>query len=164
MLRFYDRLITGLAGLSGITLFVVAAMIMVDVALRNLDQRPPQAISALSEYALLYATMAAAPWLARSGEHVVIQTLTGNLPVKLQAFLRKIILVLATLLCLILAFAALGMAIESYGRGDVDVRSIDLPRWLLFVPLASGFALLAVEFLRLLILGRTVSDDPLEGF
>ena len=165
MLRFHDRLIAALAGLAGITLFVIAGMIVVDVTLRNLGLRPPQAISALTEYALLYATMAAAPWLARCGGHVTIQTLTGRLPAKRhKSSLRKIILMLATLLCLVLAFAALGMAIESFGRGDVDVRSIDLPRWLLFAPLAAGFALLAVEFLRLLIVGDPAPDHPAEGF
>ena len=164
MLRFYDRFIGGLAGLAGVTLLVIAGMIVVDVTLRNLGMQPPQAISALTEYALLYATMAAAPWLLRSGGHVTIHSLTDRLPSGIQATLRRMILILAILLCLTLALAATGMAIESFGRGDVDVRSIDLPRWLLFAPLALGFALLAAEFLRLLILGEPVSERQGEGF
>ncbi len=164
MLHLYDRLIGGLAALAGVTLFAIAAMIVVDVTLRNLGMQPPQAISALTEYALLYATMAAAPWLLRSGGHVTIHSLTAQLPTGAQVILRRAILVLAILLCLTLAFAASGMAIESFGRGDVDVRSIDLPRWLLFLPLALGFALLAAEFLRLLILGEPVSERQGEGF
>ena len=164
MLRVYDRVIAALAALAGITLFVMAAMIVIDVVMRNVGLRPPQAISALTEYALLYATMAAAPWLVRSGGHVTIQTLTGRLPSGIQAILRRIIVTVAVLLCLTLTVAALGMAIESFGRGDVDVRSIDLPRWLLFAPLAAGFLLLGTEFLRLLILGDTRPDQPSEGF
>ena len=164
MLRVYDRVIAALAALAGITLFVIAAMIVIDVIMRNIGLRPPQAISALTEYALLYATMAAAPWLVRSGGHVTIKTLTGRLPEGTQAILRRIILAMVVLLCLILAAAGLGMAIESFGRGDVDVRSIDLPRWLLFAPLAAGFLLLATEFLRLLILGDTHAERTSEGF
>jgi len=164
LLRLYDRLIAALAGLAGVTLFVIAGMIVVDVTLRTLGMRPPQAISALTEYALLYATMAAAPWLARSGGHVTIHTLTGRLPPGVQAVLRRIILITASILCLVLAGAALGMAVESFGRGDLDVRSIDLPRWLLFAPLALGFLLLAAEFFRLLVLGETVSEGTSEGF
>lgn len=164
MLRVYDRVIAALAALAGVTLFVIAAMIVIDVIMRNIGLRPPQAISALTEYALLYTTMAAAPWLVRSGGHVTIQTLTGRLPAGIQTALRSIILMTVVLLCVILTVAASGMAIESFGRGDVDVRSIDLPRWLLFAPLAVGFLLLATEFLRLLILGDTPPDQPSEGF
>ncbi len=164
MLHFYDRLIGGLAGLAGISLFVIAAMIVVDVTLRTFGMQPPQAISALTEYALLYATMAAAPWLVRTGGHVTIHSLTGRLPLGVQAMLRRAVLALATLLCVTLALAATYMAIESFGRGDVDVRSIDLPRWLLFLPLALGFLLLAAEFLRLLFLGGAEPAQPGEGF
>ncbi|MEZ5931198.1 MAG: TRAP transporter small permease [Alphaproteobacteria bacterium] len=164
MLRFYDRFIAALAGLAGVTLFVIAAMIVLDVTMRTLGLRPPQAISALTEYALLYATMAAAPWLVRTGGHVTITTLTDRLPSGMRTLLRRIILVMSIVLCLALSLAAFGMAIESFGRGDVDVRSIDLPRWSLFAPLAAGFLLLASEFLRLLILGTPVSEAAGEGF
>jgi TRAP-type C4-dicarboxylate transport system permease small subunit len=163
LLRLYDRLIAGLAGLAGISLFVIAAMIVVDVVLRNIGLRPPQAISALTEYALLYATMAAAPWLVRTGGHVTIQTLTERLPDGLHANLRRIILITAVLLCLVLSIAALGMAIESFNRGDVDVRSIDLPRWLLFAPLAFGFLLLAAEFLHMMVVREPAPQGSGEG-
>jgi len=164
LLRLYDRFIAALAGLAGVTLFVMAAMIVIDVTMRNLGMRPPQAISALTEYALLYATMAAAPWLARSGGHVTIHTLTGQLPASAQSWLRRVVLIMAVILCLTLSIAAFVMAIESFGRGDVDVRSIDLPRWLLFLPLAVGFLLLAAEFFRLLIRGDEDVERPSEGF
>ena len=91
-------------------------------------------------------------------------SLTDQLPAGIQAALRQIVLALAGLICVVLAIAATGMALESFGRGDVDVRSIDLPRWLLFAPLAAGFALLAAEFFRLLILGDPVTEGPGEGF
>lgn len=164
MLKAYDRLIAGLAAAAGVTLFIMAAMIVVDVIMRNLDLRPPQAISALTEYALLYATMAAAPWLVRTGGHVTIQTLTERLPIAIRDRLRQVMLMIAVLVCLLLAAAATGMAAESFGRGDVDVRSIDLPRWLLFLPLALGFFLLAAEFLRLLFVGDPSQELPEEGF
>ena len=144
--------------------FLMAAMIVVDVTLRNLDLRPPQAISALTEYALLYATMAAAPWLVRTGGHVTIHTLTDCFSQGVQTALRRFILIASIFLCLILAIAAFGMTIESFRRGDIDVRSIDLPRWLLFAPFAFGFSLLAAEFLRLLVLGRIEPKNISEGF
>ena len=163
MLRLYDRLIAGLAGLAGIALFVIAAMIVVDVVLRNIGLRPPQAISALTEYTLLYATMAAAPWLVRTGGHVTIQTLTERLPNGVRSALGRVILIAAVLLCLVLSIAALNMAVESFSRGDVDVRSIDLPRWLLFAPLALGFLLLAAEFLRMMVIREPAPQGPGEG-
>ena len=107
LLWLYDRLIIGLAQLAGLMLLAIAAAIVYDVALRNLGFRPPQAISALTEYALLYVTMAAGPWLVRTGGHVTIRTLTDNLPEGFRAALERVVLGGAILLSLLLAGAAL---------------------------------------------------------
>ena len=57
--------------MDGLVLFasaLIAAdclLIVVDVSLRNLGMQPPAYTVALTEYSLLYMTMAAAPWLVR---------------------------------------------------------------------------------------------------
>ncbi len=45
------------------------------------------------------------------------------------------------------------LSIASHQRGDMDVRAIDIPRALLYLPLFIGFALMTSEFVRFL-LGR----------
>ena len=55
-------------------------LIVVDVTLRNLGQQPPAYTVALTEYSLLYMTMAASPWLVRERAWIVVEVLTVRPP------------------------------------------------------------------------------------
>ena len=61
----YTRLIEGLATLSGLMIAGVCLLIVYDVIARNIGLQPPASTVALTEYALLYFTMGAGPWLVR---------------------------------------------------------------------------------------------------
>ena len=50
------------------------------------------------------------------------------------------------------------LAMEAWSRGEIEIRSLAMPRALLFAPLAIGFGLMATEFLRLVIKGEAVTD------
>ena len=67
----YAALILGLAGIAGVVLAMMCTLIIFDVTLRNLGLQPPRATVAITEYALLYFTMFAAPYLVRTRGHVV---------------------------------------------------------------------------------------------
>ena len=54
------------------------------------------------------------------------------------------------------------LALEGWQRGEIEIRSLYMPRWLLFAPLTIGFGLMAVEFLRLAFRGETVTDQNLQ--
>ena len=41
--------------------------------------------------------------------------------------------------------------VETIGSQELDIRSIDMPKWILFVPFPLGFTLVAIEFLRYLL-------------
>ena len=42
--------------------------------------------------------------------------------------------------------------------GEVEIRSLDMPRWALFAPVTLGFSMMAVEFTRCLIRGDSMSQ------
>jgi hypothetical protein len=44
-------------------------------------------------------------------------------------------------------------------RGEIEIRSLEIPRAFLFAPLAIGFALMGCEFLRLALKGEAVTDQ-----
>jgi hypothetical protein len=52
--------------------------------------------------------------------------------------------------------------IESIQRGEIEIRSLEMPREFLFAPLVVGFGLMAIEFLRLALLGQGVSDQNVQ--
>ncbi len=162
MIRFYDRLIHGLAVFAGLLIAAVCTLIAWDVTARNFGLRPPASTLALTEYALLYFTMAAAPWLVRERAHIVVEVLYQHFPAPLQYWLDRLIVFGCAAICALVAALAVMLMVEAIGRGEIDVRSMDTPRWLLFLPLAVGFALMSIEFLRLLWLGETLCSPEAE--
>jgi TRAP-type C4-dicarboxylate transport system permease small subunit len=160
--RAYDALIAGLVAAAAATMAAVAGLIVWDVVARNLGMRPPDSTVALTEYAMLYVTMAVAPALVRSRGHVVIEALHQRLPAGVRRPLDRAILAFCALVSLAVALLAALLAAEASGRGEIDVRSFDLPRAALFLPLVAGFGLMATEFLRLLARGENLMRPPAE--
>ena len=88
--RAYDNLIMALALLAGVMIASVFFFIVFDVTLRTTGFRPPEFVSAVSEYVLLYVTMLAAPWLVRERGHVRIGSFLSFAPPHFQRLADQI--------------------------------------------------------------------------
>lgn len=148
ILKAFDVLIRALAGLACALLALVFMAIVYDVVVRTLGFQPPYWVSALTEYALLFMTMLAAPWLVRRKAHVFVTSLLTVLPQSARWLAGKLVYVGCIAICLGISYYAASMGLEAFRLGEFDVRSIDMPRWLLFASLPLGFGLCAVEFAR----------------
>jgi len=151
IIKGYNYLLNGLAVGSGIAIFCAFLMIVLDVTLRILGFAPPTITIAVVEYILLYFTILAAPWLVRQKGHVFIDAVTQFLPPLVKKLLAKAVYVVCICSALIFCWHSLGLLIETYTEGMLDVRGIDMPQWLLFAPMPLCFLLVAVEFGRFLI-------------
>ena len=169
IIRIYDQLITTLALIASFVIGAVFLLIVVDVCMRTAGFRPPIFTSAVSEYSLLYVTMMAAPWLVRERGHVRIDSFASYLPTGARKLLERALVVVCIALCLLASFLSAEFAIDFWQKGEIDIRSIEIPRSLLFVPMVLGFILCAVEFTRILIIGETLTApdngeiSPYEG-
>lgn len=150
MSRLYDRLIHGLATFAGMVIAGACLLIAYDVLARNLGMQPPASTVALTEYALLYFTMAAAPYLVRTKGHIVVEVVYQRLPGSAQRRIDVAILIVCATVSLVIAVLAGLLLVEAVVNEEIEIRSLDAPRWILFVPLVIGFLLMAIEFLRLL--------------
>ena len=160
--RAYTRLIEGLAMLSGLIIAGVCLLVVWDVIARNLGMQPPASTVALTEYALLYFTMMAAPWLVRTRGHIVVEVMHSRLPGNIRKHVDKAIVVICLLVSATVAGLATLLLIEALKRGEVEIRSMEMPRALLFAPLTIGFGLMTMEFLRLLVRNEAVTDQNLQ--
>jgi TRAP-type C4-dicarboxylate transport system permease small subunit len=151
--RFYDRAITGLAVTGGISLVIITIAIIIDVVLRNTGFRPSQSTSALVEYVMLYSTMAAAPWLVRKNGHVAITSFIERLPDGLRFLAGRAVLILCIIVLGLLSWRSCAVGLEMLASNSVDMRSINIPSWVLYAMLAIGFGLMTLEFLRMLFRG-----------
>ena len=156
--RLYTRLIEGLAAAAGLIVAAVCLLIVYDVIARNLGLQPPASTVALTEYALLYFTMAAAPWLVRPRGHTVVEVLHARLTGNTRRVADKLILLICIGTSALIALLAAILAFEAFSRGEIEIRSLAMPRGWLFMPLAIGFGLMTSEFVRLLLRGEAVHD------
>ena len=136
--RAYHVLIHGLAGFAGALIGALCLLIAWDVIARNLGLQPPASTVALTEYALLYFTMAAAPYLVRMRGHIIVEVLYRRVDAQKRRWLDRAVLTLCVVICALMA-------------------TLDTPRWLLFLPLVVGFGLMGTEFLRLLVRGESLA-------
>jgi TRAP-type C4-dicarboxylate transport system permease small subunit len=160
--RCYDAIIAGLAMLAGLIVAAMVAVIVVDVAARNLGLVPPAATVALTEYALLYFTMAAAPWLTRQKGHVTVLVVLDRLGPAARARAALVVALVCAGVSFVLAGLAGALMVESLRLADVEPRSIDVPRWLLFLPLLVGFFFTGTEFVRAALRGEDVTRGQAE--
>ena len=159
----YDALLLrGLTYLGGATLVFVTFATIFDVSIRTLGMQPPFWTSALVEYAMLFLTMTAAPSLVRTHGHITVDTLLYMLPMATRRKISAAVLVVGFIVCLIIAFYAAKEGYGIYLRGEMDIRSISIPRWVLYSFIFGGFSLCAIEFARLFILRDFAGDSQAE--
>jgi len=161
ILRIYDALIFGCAGVAAAAIGIAPFLILYDVALRNLLISPPAWIVPVIEYGLLYVTMLAAPWLLRSRGHVLVEALHQRLPARVQVPLEKTVHALCFVACGVVCGYLVFLLDAAYASGEADVRAITVPHTYLYWPMLVGFLLLGCEFLRYLFGRHTLFSHPL---
>ncbi len=130
--RWLDRVTDGLALIAGLYLAWIFLAIVFQVIARSVFMFGSSHIFTFIEYGLLYITMFGAPWLVRL-----------NRP----AFSRCIV-ALAVLICAVVAYYAGEVTVRSYVRDEIDMRSLDMPRWILMISMPVCFGMMALQFTR----------------
>lgn len=147
----YDGLVNALAYLAGASIAVAFVMIILDVSIRAVGISPPSFTTATVEYSLLYLTMFAAPYLVRHKAHVFVDAVTARLPLPVARVVAKFAYLVCIASSLVMATVAVQLFIDALRTGSFDERGVDIPSWLLYLPIPIGFFLIAVEFARFLI-------------
>ena len=149
--RAYRALLYAMAWLGAFLIAAMMVVITLDVVVRNLGYQSSAHFFTFTEYALLIVPCLGAPWLVREKGHIFVEILFMYLPPRQQARLRVGIGALCVATCIVLAWYGGVVTVSDFVNNEKDVRSFDMPRWIVvgFIPLS--FAMMAVEFLRFLI-------------
>ena len=137
--------------------FLIAAMmiiITVDVVVRNFGYQSSSHFFTFTEYALLIVPCLGAPWLVREKGHIYVEILLMHLKPRARRWMMRFIGVACIAVCLVIAWYGFGVTIADFRGAERDVRSFDMPRWLVvgWIPLA--FLMMAIEFARYLWRGE----------
>jgi TRAP-type C4-dicarboxylate transport system permease small subunit len=146
----YDRVVMALAWLAGAIIAATFVLIVVDVTIRSLGYAPPAFTLATIEFGLLYIAMLTAPYLVRLKTHVYIDALTSHLPDGLKRVVERIVYVICIATALTFAYFATILLAEAIQTGNYEERGIDIPLWLLYLPLPICLVSVAIEFARYL--------------
>ena len=106
--------------------------------------------SAVVEYILLYFTLFAAPFLTRKKGHVCVDALISRLKGRGRWLVEKFAYLICIATCLVFAYICFGLTLDAIRSGGFEERSIDVPLWINYAPMAPIFLLLALEFGRYL--------------
>jgi TRAP-type C4-dicarboxylate transport system permease small subunit len=149
--ELYGKLLTGLALVASVLLFLMMLMICADVLLRNLALIPGLRGLAwsneVSESMLYLITMLTAPWILRRGQHIRVDILLVAIPKPLAWYCEWVADALALVCCLIMMNYGGSAATASYRAGSMAIKTLITPEWWSIAPLPVAFALLAIEVL-----------------
>jgi TRAP-type C4-dicarboxylate transport system permease small subunit len=159
-MRVYDAILDGLALIAGIVFGLMFAVIVYDVTTRALGVLVIDWVEAVCEYAILYATALAAPWLLREKGHVCIEFVRSMASPRVRAVMERLVYLTGLAMSLIVVVYSIPVIERSWD--ELDIRAFEMPRWLLYVPLTVGFALMAVGFARYLF-GKGTLYAPVQA-
>ena len=146
-----DRLTNILAILAGVYLVWIFLAIVFQVVARSVFLYGSSHIFTFIEYGLLYITMAGAPWLVREKGHVYIEILTAAVSEQVRPILSRAVVGLVILICFIITYYGIEVTIRAFVRDEMDMRSLDMPRWMLMISMPICFGLMSLQFLRFVI-------------
>jgi C4-dicarboxylate transporter, DctQ subunit len=140
-----------MAWLAGILMVAMMAMIVADVVIRNLGYQSSAHFFTFTEYFLLLIPLLGAPWLVREKGHIYIELLIAVLPAQVRRALLVLIVLACIAVALVLAWFGGAITVQDYLAAEKDVRSFDMPRWMLMASMPLSFGMMALEFLRFLV-------------
>jgi len=151
MKKAYDAVLYGMAYAAGLLMAAMMVVITLDVVLRNLGYQSSAHFFTFTEYALLAVPCLGAPWLVREKGHIYVEILLMALSPRRRALLTFLIGAACVAVCAVMAWYGFAVTIGDFVQNEKDVRSLDMPRWIVvgFIPLS--FTMMAIEFLRFLV-------------
>ncbi len=162
LIAAYNGLIQYMRIAAGILVFLVFILIVVDVLVRLVGLKPWSASVMVVEYALLWFAMLASPYLVRAKGHVFIDALTTLMAPGPRLVVEKVAYTICIVSSLIFCWYSYSVLHTAIVEGTLDVRAVDIPLWVLILPLPISFFLVAVEFGRYLIGVDTMYTDRTE--
>lgn len=143
----YERLLYALIAAAALLLFAMILVVTGDIVLRNTVRWSFVWANEVSEYALYFMTLLAAPWLLRQGRHVRLDLVLTLVSPRIAWRMEMVADVLGFIVSLVLVRYGADMTYESWRLGSITIKNLVFPEWWLLAPLPLIFLLLAIEFL-----------------
>jgi TRAP-type C4-dicarboxylate transport system permease small subunit len=152
-----------LSRLTMVMLGLLVLLVVADVTVRTLGLRPLAWASSTAEYILLYAAFLPLPYLVRHKGHVFVEFLRAPMPAAVKRAAERFVYAMCLSICIYLAWVATQNGWTAWREGSYETRTFDMPKWLVYLPMALGFWLATIEWLRFLLGADSLYNiDPLK--
>src|SRR5699024_10334587 len=154
MINYFDKVVIKTENLllliSLILLFIMMLIITFSVIGRSFFNHPFAWSVEFSEYILLYITLLSAPWILRNGAHVKLEMFVDMLPNKTKNVIYVLTLLLSAFACFILSIFSFEYMIDHYIKETVMYKLVQLPKYILYIPIFVGSFVLLLRFIILI--------------
>jgi TRAP-type C4-dicarboxylate transport system permease small subunit len=147
--RAFDFAVDGCAFLSGALIFLTMLGTSVDVLSRYLFNRPIQEMVALTEFALLYITFLAAPWLLKMSGHIQMDFFVSRMSPRRKAAFEIVGCILGVFISLVLIWYGTQVTRELWIMKVHDLFKLEgFPKAIIVAIIPIGSILLLFQFIK----------------
>jgi TRAP-type C4-dicarboxylate transport system permease small subunit len=143
-----DRVVDFLAGVAGVVLCALIALICVDVTARNFRLFPIPWSLEVAQYALYAMTYIAAPWVLKIGGHISVDLLVQNLPESRARTIGRFTSIAGGLVSAVLFYYSVRVIISFILQEQLVHGALIFPKWWVYIPAPVTFLLMFLIFLR----------------
>lgn len=144
----YKLIMSACGALAAIIFGLMSLLIGFDVILRNLGYDWIPSSVELSEYMLMIATFAGAPWLLHHNGHIRVDVIVNKLPAAFARQLEVLCNLIGIVVCATLTWQSYIIALDNATTGTLVFKELVFPEWWLNLPLLIASLLLTIEFCR----------------
>ncbi|WP_412775827.1 TRAP transporter small permease [Thalassospira lucentensis] len=141
----FDRLTLLLAWVAAVLFVAAGCMLTYEVIARYFFIRPTIWAAELSQLCLIWGSLMGMPWALAARRHISVDAITRLCPPLVQRGLEVIAMAAVCAFSVMVTIKGWEIFWESFERGRTTGTMLDLPAWVAELPVAIGFALLAVQ-------------------
>ncbi len=151
MERLFDRLIAFLADLSGLFIAFIAASVCLEVVTRYVFNRPLTWTVDATEYLQLYIAFFAAAAILKERGHVKVDLVVNAAGPRARKALDTIATLFGVVTTGAIFFFSARVVFRTFTLGTPIIKALEVPKWIVLIPIPVGCLLLTFEFMRRLI-------------
>ena len=145
----FDRVIYGMACLSGALTIFTVLIVCADVVSRYLFNRPIVWVIEITEYALLYIVFLGAAWVLKMEAHVKMDLIVTYMPPGIQNRVDIVTSILGAMVCFAITWVGADVTWNHFQRNIPSVQILRTPLFIILAIIPIGSFFLFVQFLRI---------------
>jgi TRAP-type C4-dicarboxylate transport system permease small subunit len=144
--RLFDAVVTAMGFLSALLIAFMAVSITYQVILRYFFNTSVLWINDFIEYSLLWSTFLGSAFVLREERHIEMDFFLSRLGPRNRILSKVATSVLGCLVCGVICVFALVTVTDNYVRGIRVIKTVEVPKYIVLIPIFIGSLLLTGQF------------------